>query len=330
MNMHLISRRATLALLGALTLSSPVAMAQAFPRQPVKVLVGYASGGPLDTVARIVAQGMAESLGQAVVVENKPGASGLIATDLVKQAAPDGYTILFAPSTYVVNPIMMTKITYDPIKDFAPISHLATLATVVITGADSKINSMRDLVAAAKAGPDAVSYASTGSGGPAHLSSELFQTQTGTRTTHIPFKGSAPAVSEVMAGRVTYMFHPTTGLKELITAGRVKPLAVAGTSQRLADYPDVPTMSEAGFPGYEDVGVWFGVLAPANTPAPVIARLNTAVQDALKRPATLERLKAVGAVPTGGSAAQFGSFLVRDVSRWTSIIKAANITMTGN
>ncbi|MGE0800764.1 MAG: Bug family tripartite tricarboxylate transporter substrate binding protein [Lautropia sp.] len=320
------TRRLMLAAAMALPFAAAV-QAQTFPSQPVKVLVGYAAGGPLDTVARIVAQGMAESLGHAVVVDNKPGASGLIATNLLKQAPPDGYTILFVPSTFVVNPIMMPKAPYDPIKDFALISHLATLATLMVTEPESKIRSVADLVAAAKAAPGAVTYASTGAGGPAHLASELFQTQTGTQTTHVPFKGSAPAVVEVAAGRVTYMFHPTTGLKELVQAKRVRPLAVTGTAQRLADYPDVPTMAEAGFPGYEDVGVWFGVIAPAGTPAPIVARLNAAVQAALQRPATQDRLKLVGAVATGGTPQQFHEFVVRDNARWTAIIRAAKIEM---
>jgi tripartite-type tricarboxylate transporter receptor subunit TctC len=232
------ARRSLLAALGALPLALAALPAGAqvapFPSQPVKVLIGYASGGPLDTVARIVAQGMSEALGQPVVVDNKPGASGLIATEQGKRAAPDGYTILFVPSTYVVNPILMPKANYDPVKDFAPVSHIATLASVMITAQDSKIDSVRDLVAAAKAGPGAISYGSTGAGGPAHLSSELFQSQTGTQTTHVPFKGSAPALTEVMAGRVSYMFHPITGLKEFVAGKRDKPLAIAGSSKRLA------------------------------------------------------------------------------------------------
>jgi len=308
-------------------LSGGSSQAQGFPTQPVKILIGYAAGGPLDTVARIVAQGMSETLGQPVIVDNKTGASGLIATDLVKHAAPDGYTILLAPSTFVVNPLMMPKVPYDPIKDFEPVSHLATLASVMIVGPESKLDSVRDLVTAAKAEPGQLSFGSTGAGGPAHLASELFQTQTGTQMIHVPFNGSAPALTEVMAGRVSYMFHPTTGLKELLQAKRVKPLAVAGSARRLTDYPDVPTMKEAGFAGYEDVGVWFGVLAPAHTPAAVVSRLNSAVQLTLQRPATLERLKFVGAVPTGGSSAQFREFIVNDVARWTTIIKAAKITM---
>jgi tripartite-type tricarboxylate transporter receptor subunit TctC len=303
------------------------AQVAAFPNQPIKVLVGYASGGPLDTVARIVAQSMSESLGQAVVVDNKPGASGLIATDLVKRSAPDGYTLLFAPSTYVVNPILMPKTNYDPVKDFAPISHIATLASVMITAQDSRIQSVRDLVAAAKVSPGAVSYGTTGMGGPAHLASELFQSQTGTQTTHIPFKGSAPALLEVMAGRVSYMFHPITGLKEVVTGKRIRPLAISGSASRLAEFPEVPTMAEAGFPGYEDVGVWFGVVAPAGTPAAIVARLNAAIQASLQKPATLDKLKAVGAVPTGGTPQQFQDFVARDVARWTTIIRAAKIEL---
>lgn len=323
-------RRSFLAAMPPLLLAPRLGRAQgAFPTQTVRVMVGYAAGGPLDTVTRIVAEGMSQSLGQPVVVENRPGASGLIATDLLKQATPDGHTILFVPSTYVVNPIMMPKAPYDPARDFAAVSHLATLASVMITGPDSGIGSVADLVARAKGGAN-VTYASTGAGGPAHLSSELFQTQNGIQTTHVPFKGSAPALTEVIAGRVTYMFHPVTGLKEQVQAKRVRALAIAGSGKRVAEFPDVPTMAEAGFPGYEDIGVWFGVIAPARTPAPVIARLNAAVQDALRRPATLERLQGVGAVPTGGTPQQFQDFVQRDLARWTAVIRAANISISGS
>ena len=321
-------RRSFLAAVSLLVAPAVGRTQPAFPSQSVRVLVGYAVGGPLDTVARIVAEGMSQTLGQPVVVENKPGASGLIATDLLRQAPPDGHTISFVPSTFVVNPIMSPKPPYDPARDFAAVSHLATLASVMITAPESGIASVKDLVTLAKSGAN-VTYASTGAGGPAHLASELFQTQNGIETTHVPFKGSAPAITEVIAGRVTYMFHPVTGLREQVQARRVRALAVIGSSRRIVEFPDVPTMAEAGFPGYEDVGVWFGVIAPQKTPPAVVARLNSAVQEALRRPATLERLVAVGAVPTGGTAEQFQAFVQRDVVRWTEVIRAAKITLPG-
>lgn len=323
-----IQRRGVGVAAAALLFSAAGAFAQtAFPSQPIKVIVGYAPGGALDTVTRIVAQGMAESLGQPVAVDNKPGASGLIATEFVKQAPPDGYTVLFVPSTFVVNPIMMAKAPYDPARDFTPVSNLATMAEVLVTAQDSRINSVRDLVALAKADPGKMSYASTGVGGPAHLSGELLQTQTGIQTIHVPFKGNAPAVTEVMAGRVSYMFNPTTGLKEFVQAKKLRPIAVTGVNHRLPEFPEVPTMAEAGFPGFEDVGIWFGVVAPAKTPPAIVARLNAAIQDALSKPAALERMKSVGAVPTAGTPKEFEDFLARDLVRWTGLIKAAGITM---
>lgn len=323
-------KRFVLAATAAISLIAGPGHAQNFPDHPVKIIVGYAAGGPLDTVARIVADGMSTELKQTVIVDNRVGASGLIATNFGKAATPDGYTILFVPSTFVVNPIMMPQSVYDPVKDFTPISHLATLAEVMVVAPDSGINSVADLVRAAKVKPDAVTYGSTGIGGPAHLASELFQTQTGTQTKHVPFKGSAPAVTEVMAGRITYMFHPTTGLKGFADSGKVKPLAVIGSAQRLPDYPNVPTMEEAGFPGFQDVGVWFGVVAPPGTPDAIIQKLNGAVRATLKNPKLLDRLHEVGAIATGSTSDEFRDFLRRDLDRWTKIIREAKIELPNN
>jgi len=320
-------KKLLLAIFCSVPLLAGAANAQTFPDHQIKIILGYAPGGALDTVTRLVADGMSETLGQSVVVENKPGASGLIATNFGKAATPDGYTIVFVPSTFVVNPILIPQSAYDPVKDFSAVSHLATQAEVMITAADSKISSVADLVAAAKSTPRSVTYASTGIGGPAHLAGELFQTQTGTQTVHVPFKGNAPAVLEVMAGRVTYMFHPTTGLKDLVASKKVKPLAIIGSRTRLPDFPDVPTMAEAGFPGFEDVGIWFGVIAPPRTPEPIIAKLNAAVQAALKNPKILDRIHAVGTIATGGTPDEFKDFLVRDVDRWTKIIREAKIEL---
>lgn len=318
----------TLVAMSLVAFTPTPAMAQAWPTQPVKAVIGYAPGGPLDLVTRVVAQDMTESLGRAVVVENRAGASGWIATQQVAQATADGHTIMFVPSTYVVNPIMMDQVRYDPLNDFAAVSYLATLATVVVTSPSTGVNTLKDLMARAQSAPGTVTYGSSGSGGPAHLASEMLAAQVGTQMVHVPFKGTAPALAEVMAGRVTFMFNGVPGLKDHAAAGRLRLLGISGVAKRHPQLPDVPTMAEAGFPGFEDVGIWFGVVAPKGTPAPVIAQLNAAIQRAIAKPEIVERLNTLGAVPTGGTAADFVDFLRRDVERWTRVIRSAGIKAT--
>lgn len=309
----------------AALLAQATAFAQGWPEQSIKAVIGYPPGGPLDIVTRIVAQAMTESLGRPVIVENRAGASGWIATQQVAQAAPDGYTLMFVPSTFVVNTLLLEQVRYDPVADFAPVANLATLATVVVAGPASKANSLRELIALAKASPGTVTYGSSGTGGPAHLASEMLQMQTGAAMVHVPFKGTAPALAEVLAGRVTFLFNGVPGLREHAAAGRLRLLAISGVARRHPQLPDVPTMAEAGFPGFEDVGIWFGVVAPRGTPAPVVARLNAAVNRAVARPEVVERLVPVGAVATGGSPEEFADFLRRDVERWSRIIRSAGI-----
>jgi len=300
------------------------AAAQAYPSKPIKVVVGFAAGGPLDTATRILAQDMSTVLGTPVVVENKAGASGQIATDSVAHAPADGYTLLSTASTFVVNPILMEKVASDPAKDFAPVAHFASLPTILIVPAGSKADSVRDLVEMAKASPGSVTFASAGNGGPAHLSGELFASMTGTKMTHVPFRGAGPALTEVIAGRVSFTFYTMSGLKAQLAEKRVKALAITAPT-RHPDFPSVPTMTEAGFPGFEEVGAWFGIVAPAGTPAPVIARLNETIQKSLAKPETRERINVLGAIPTGGSPEAFKAFLDKDLARWTRVIKTAGI-----
>lgn len=309
----------------AVLLAHATALAQGWPEQSIKAVIGYPPGGPLDIVTRIVAQAMTESLGRPVVVENRAGASGWIATQQVAQAAPDGYTLMFVPSTFVVNTMLLEQVRYDPVADFAPVANLATLATVVVAGPASNVNSLRELIALAKASPGTVTYGSSGTGGPAHLASEMLQMQTGTSMVHVPFKGTAPALAEVLAGRVTFLFNGVPGLRDHAAAGRLRLLAISGVAKRHPQLPDVPTLAEAGFPGFEDVGIWFGVVAPKGTPAPVVARVNAAINRAIARPDVIERFVPVGAVATGGSPGEFSDFLRRDVERWSRIIRSAGI-----
>lgn len=310
----------------ALALSDP-ALAQNFPAKPVKLVVGYAAGGPTDVIARVLAQDMSSSLGQPVVIENRTGANGLIATQEVKRSPPDGYTILMTTLSHNVNAILLAdKKPYDPIKDFATVSLVSLLPLVMVTRADSPFNSVQEVVQAAKAKPGEVSYASAGNGGSAHLAGALLETLSGTKMTHVPFRGNAPALTEVMAGRVSFMFYPMIGIADQVAQKRLKALAVS-TEKRHPDYPDAPTMREAGFPGFEDYTQGLGIVAPAGTPASVIKRLNEVIRASLAKPETKEKLKGLGAITEGGSSAdEFRRWLEGDRERWARVIKAAGVT----
>ena len=315
--------RRTLIALTAGTLFATTAWPQpAYPTRPVKLLLGFAAGGPLDLYTRILAQDMSITLGQQVVVENRAGASGQIATDAVAQAEPDGYTLLSTASTFIVNPILLNKPKPDPLKDFVAVAHTAVLPTVVVVAQESPANSIADIVKMARTSH--VTYASAGTGGPAHLAGALLAHSTGTQMTHIPFKGAAPAIAEVMSGRVTYTFYTMSGLKEYVAGKRVKPLAITA-AMRHPDFPSVPTMTEAGVPGFDNVGAWFGIVAPAGTPAAIVTRLNAAIDRALAKPEVREKLVGMGMVPVGGPPSAFKSFLEQDSVRWSALIKAADI-----
>ena len=316
-----LTRRTLIAL--ALTgLGSTAAWSQAYPARPIKLLVGFAAGGPLDTYTRVLAQDMSIALGQPVLVENRAGASGQIATDAVAQAEPDGYTLLSTASTFIVNPILLNKPKPDPLKDFVAVAHTAVLPTVVVVAQDSPANSIQDIVKMARTSH--VTYASAGTGGPAHLAGALLAHSTGTQMTHIPFKGAAPAIAEVMSGRVTYTFYTMSGLKEFVASKRIKPLAITA-AKRHPDFPTVPTMTEAGIPGFDNVGAWFGIVAPAGTPAAVVARLNAVIDQSLAKPEVREKLVGLSMVPVGGPPSAFKSFLEQDSVRWAALIKAADI-----
>ena len=309
-----------------LALAAGAANAQTYPAKPIKMLLGFAAGGPTDVIARVVAQDMSATLGQGVVVENKTGANSLIATQEVKRAAPDGYTLLATTLAHNVNPILMgDKAQYDPIKDFAPVSLVAVLPLVVVTKPDSPFNSLQDVVNTAKSKPGEVSYGSAGNGGSAHLAAALLETQSKTTMTHVPFRGNAPALTEVMAGRVSFMFYPMVGIADQVAQKRLKVLAIT-TPKRHPDFPAAPTTAEAGYPGFDEYTPGVGIIAPAGTPAPIINRLNQAIRVALAKPDTRERLRSLGATTEGGSSpAEFESYLKADRDRWARVIKAAGV-----
>ena len=307
-----------------LIVAAPAA-AQDYPNKPVRVLVGFAPGGPTDVIARIVAQDLTASLGQSFIVENRAGANSLIATDAVARAAPDGYTLIAATLAHNINPILMAdKAKYQPIKDFASISLAATVPMIAVTGYDSPMKTLQDVVAAAKAQPGAVTYGSAGHGGSAHLAAALLGNLTGTQMTHVPFKGNAPALTEVMAGRVTFMFYPMVGVADQVAQKRLRALAVT-TPKRHPDFTTTPTMAELGYPGFEDYTPGIVFLAPAGTPQAIITKLSESVRASVARPETREKLRALGAVAAGLTPAETVTWMQMDYDRWARLIKAAGV-----
>lgn len=309
---------------GALGLST--VFAQSYPAKPVRIVVGFAAGGPTDVIARILAQDMTAALGQSVVVENRTGANAIIATELVARSAPDGYTTLFSSLSLLVNAILQPdRIKYDPFKDFAPVSNAALLPMLVVTRPSTPVNSLRELVALAKKRPGEVTYGSAGHGGSAHLAGAMLETLGGIKMTHVSFRGNAPALVDVMTGQVTFMFYPMIGIADHVAAGKLKVIAV-GTAKRHPDYPSVPTVIESGYPGLAETAPWVGLLAPAGTPIAIVNRLSEEMRRSVAKPEVQGRLKTLGAVTVGDTPAEFLEFLRKDHERWTRVIKAAGVT----
>lgn len=297
----------------------------AYPTRPVRFVVGFAAGGPTDVIARITGQDMSAALGQSVIVENRPGANAQIATEMVARATADGHTLLFSSLSLLVNAILLEgRARYDPFKDFAPISNAAVLPMVVVTGAASKLNTLQDLIALAKAKPGAVTYGAPGHGGSGHLAGAMLENLSSTKMTTVPFRGNAPALTDVMAGQVTFMFYPIIGIAEHVAGKRLRVLAV-GTAKRHADFPDVPTLGEAGFPGFEETAPWVGLLAPSATPGAIVNRLSEEMRKSLVKPETVARLKTLGAVTVGDTPGEYLRFLRKDHERWTRVIKASGV-----
>ena len=315
---------ACLAFTAALPLTAS-AQAATYPTQPIKMLIGFAAGGPTDVIGRILAQHMTSTMGQSVVVENRTGANSLIATREVAKAKPDGYTVLFASLSHNVNRLLLNeKAEYEPLGSFAPVSLVANLPLVVITAYDAPYKTLQDLIAAAKSKPEAVSYGSAGNGGSAHLAGALMATMTNTKMVHVPFRGNAPALTEVMAGRVSFMFYPMIGIAGHVADKRLRVLAV-GSSKPMPDFPGVPTMDASGFPDFEQTAPWVGMLAPAGTPKAIVDQLNAALKKALAQPEIIKRMKDLGASPIGDTPDEFRAFLVKDSERWARVIKASGI-----
>jgi len=323
--MNLIRRATMIAAMAIATTSSLTAMAQDFPTKPIKFVVGYAAGGPTDVIARIVGQEISTTLGQPVVVENRAGANGNIGTEFVARSPADGYTLIVNTLSHNVNPLMNPGVVkYDPVKDFTPVSLAVILPQLVVVANDSPFQTLDDLVKAAKASPEKISYGSAGNGGSAHLAAELLALRASAKMTHIPFKGNGPALIEVMSGRVSFMFYPMIGVANHVADKKLRILGVT-TEKRHADFPNVPTMAEVGFPGFEAYVGPVGFLAPAGTPAPAIQKLTTAIRAALTKPELRDRLRGLGAVVVGSSSDEYRDWLKGDSQRWSQLIKTAQI-----
>ncbi|AGW89252.1 ABC transporter substrate-binding protein [Ralstonia pickettii DTP0602] len=317
------------AMVGAVVLAgsfnATAAPGDAFPSKPIRFVVPYAAGGTTDLVARTVGQRVGEKLGQPVVIENRPGAGGNIGMDAVAKAAPDGYTIGFgAISTNALNPHIYKQVPFDPRKDFTAISLLGTSTIVLEVSPSLPVKNVKELVAYAKANPG-LTYATAGTGTSMHLAGAMFAQMTQTSLTHAPYKGSSPAINDMLGGHITVMFDNLPASLPHIQAGKLRALAVAGR-QRAPSLPDVPTLAEAGLQGYA-VEPWFGVYGPANLPAPVVQALNAAFVEALARPDVREKLAQAGFNPKGSSAAELQSLTQSEYERFGKVAKTAGITV---
>ena len=294
--------------------------ADAYPNRPVRVILPQPPGGAVDLIARSLGTRLGELLGQQVIVDNRPGANGVIATELAAKSSPDGYALFLAVDTnLVVNPSIYSKLSFDPFRDFAPISIVAKLGLALVIHPSVKANSVRELIALAKSHPGELNYASLGFGSTHHLGTELFKSMAGIDMTHVPHKGTAAAMTEVLAGRSALMFTGMPSALPSAKAGTLKILAVT-SEHRSSLAPEIPTMSEAGVPGYE-LGTWFGLVAPSKTPEPVIERLSKAVADAVAHPEFRKVLSSQGIEPLGTSPAGMAARMKSDVEKWAKVIR---------
>ena len=298
------------------------AFAQAWPNRPLRYIVPFPPGGFNDTLARTLSAELPKSLGQPVIVENRPGGNTIIGTEAAAKSPPDGYTLFGAALPFSVIQSLY-KTSFDVTRDFAPITLAGVTPNLLVANPNAPVNTVKDLISFAKANPGKLNYASTGNGTSNHLSFELFKAMTGTALTHVPYKGSAPAVTDLIAGQVDVMFDNTPNVLPHVRAGKLKALAVSSKT-RSAHAPEVPTVDEAGVPGY-DVSVWFGVLAVAGTPREIVQRLNAEVVKVLSSVEIRERFGKTGVDVVAGSPEEFDSFLKREVARWAKVVKDANI-----
>jgi len=317
MKMQTRGRMALLLAACALAVAAPPAMAQDYPQKPIKMITPYPPGGPTDVLARAISQKLSERLGQPIVIDNRPGASGMIGADLVAKAAPDGYTLLANASIHVINPSLYANPPYDAIRDFAPVSQIAEVPLVLVVNPALGVKTVRELIAKAKASP--LNFASSGNGSAPHLAGEGFNIATGTKMQHIPYKGSGPAITDLIGGQVNLMFDSLPSSMPHIKSGRIIAIAVT-TKKRSSALPNVPTVAESGVPGF-DVSTWYGVWAPAATPPAIVRRVSTEIAAVVRTPEVSARLAELGAEPVGSTPEEFTAYNRSEAAKWAKIVK---------
>lgn len=295
-----------------------VGAAQNYPERPIRLIVGFPPGGAADILGRIAAQRLGDALGQQVVVDNRGGAGGLIATEIATKGAPDGYTLLFSSIPHVINPHLYRKVSYDALQDFVPVIQFVSVPLMMAAAPALPAKSVKDLIALARSKPDQVNYASAGSGSSSHLAMELFKAMADVRMTHIPYKGTGPLITDLMTGQVSVTIASAVPLSPQVKAGRLRGLAVT-SPKRSAAFPELPAIAET-VPGYEVIN-WFGIFAPRGTPKSIVTRLNAALNDALRSPELAKVLNARGADVVGGTPEAFARVVRTDFAKWAKVVK---------
>lgn len=311
------------AVLAALTGAPAQAQADVYPSKPVKWIVPFPPAGAMDVIARTLGEHMGRRLGQTFVIENRPGAGGNIGADAVAKSPADGYTMMIVANGMAVNKFLYGRLSYDPVKSFTPVSLLAVVPNVLVTQSAAKAKSVADVIAQVKTQPGQVTYASAGNGTSIHLAAELFASMAQVDMLHVPYKGSGPAVTDLIGGQVDFMFDSITSAAPHIQSGKLRPIAVT-TSKRSSALPHVPTIAEAGLPGY-DLSPWFAVYMPAGTPPAIIDRINAALLEAMKLPEVKARFATIGAEPIGSTPAQLAAHLDAEMAKWGKIIQSRGI-----
>ena len=315
-----ISRRLCAAAIASLVMSLPgIAAAQAFPSKPIRFIVPFAAGGTSDTVTRLIGKELTEIWKVPVVVDNRPGAGGNVGSEMVAHSAPDGYTILMGTvATHGINASLYAKMPYDPVKDFEPVSLVASTPSVLMVHPSVPVKSVADLVSYAKANPGKLNYGSSGNGSSHHLAGQMFTSMAGVNMVHVPYKGTAAAITDLLAGQIQLTFDTLPSAMPHVKAGKLKPLAVT-SAQRYPALPNLPTVADT-LPGYE-IGSWYGVLAPAGTPREVVKKLSDDIAAVVRRPDMQEKLLAQGAKPVGGTSEQFAAHIQSELKKWSTVVK---------
>ena len=317
----MINRRDILQILGASAGLAPLTgWPQNYPSRPIKVIIPFPPGGPTDILARIVAQKLGERLGQNVVIDNKPGASGMIGADMVAKSPPDGYTLLVNASLHVINPSLYEKSRYDAIADFTPLSNLADVPLVLVVNAKTPVQNVKELIAWIKSSKTPVNFASSGNAAAPHLAGEAFKVAAGIENMqHVPYKGSSPALTDLIGGQVQLMFDSLPSSQSFIKAGTLKAIAVT-TLRRSTALPNIPTIAESGLPGF-NISTWYGMWAPASTPSAIVEKLSLEISHITRLPEIREKFLSLGAEPVGNTAEEFAAFNKSELAKWARIVK---------